>query len=283
MDMSEKSFGSIDRRWIYALSALVILIPLIRPLGLPVAVSPESEQAYEAIEKLQSGSVVLVSFDYQPANTSQMGPLAKVLLQILDDMNVKAVTMSSFADSATYPEAYTEATYGKSGKEYGVDYVNLGYYAGSEASLAAFCEDVGAVFKADFRGNPLSSLPLMKDIKSIKDLDMMIAVNSTSGGQGTNVEMTVRQVNIANGLDLLVATSSVSAAQNMVYLQSGNIVGLLAGLNGAAELETIIEKPGEAVAGMDALTTGHLMIVVFLILGNIGHFLERARSAKEAK
>ena len=278
MYLSKISIGKIDRRWIYALSALVILVPLIRPLGLPVAVSPETTQAYDAIAKLASDSLVLVSFDYQPANASQMGPLGKVLLHILNKKDIKVVTFCSFPDITMYSESFTEATYGASKKVYGIDYVNLGYYAGSEASLAAFCEDINAVFKTDFRGNSLASLPLMTGVSGVDDFDMVVAVNSTSGGTGTNVEMMVRQVNIAHKKDLLVATSSVSVATNMVYLQSKNIVGLLAGLNGAAELEAIIKEPGEATAGMDALTTGHLLIVVFLVLGNVGHFYERKHS-----
>jgi hypothetical protein len=267
--------GSIDRRWIYALSALVILVPLVRPLGLPIAVSPETDQAYAVLEKLGAGARVLVTFDFQPGNIAQMGPLGKVLLQILSDMGVKVVTCCSFPDSATFPETFTKQTFGAQGKEYGVDYVNLGYYAGSEATFTALCDNIRDVFKTDFRGNSLESLPLMSGLSGVEDFDLVVAVNSTSGGAGTNVEMMVRQVNIAHKKDLLVATSTVSAPQNMVFLQSKNIVGLLAGVNGAAELEALTGKPGAAIASMDALTAGHLLVIVFLVLGNIGYLYER--------
>jgi hypothetical protein len=49
---------------------------------------------------------------------------------------------------------------------------------------------------------------------------------------------------------------------------------------GAAEYEALIGVPGIGTSGMDAQSVAHLVIVLFIVLGNIGYFIERHRSKK---
>ena len=44
---------------------------------------------------------------------------------------------------------------------------------------------------------------------------------------------------------------------------------------GAAEYETLVGEPGIGTSGMDAQSLAHLIIVLFIIFGNIGYFIER--------
>jgi hypothetical protein len=59
------------------------------------------------------------------------------------------------------------------------------------------------------------------------------------------------------------------------YYDSGQIVGFLGGLKGAAEYEALISSPGSGIRGMDAQTIAHLFIVFMVIVGNIGYFFQR--------
>ncbi|MFQ6003090.1 MAG: hypothetical protein ACE5KJ_05025, partial [Candidatus Zixiibacteriota bacterium] len=59
------------------------------------------------------------------------------------------------------------------------------------------------------------------------------------------------------------------------FLASGQIVGLLGGLKGAAEYEILIQKPGMGQRGMDAQSVSHLVIILLVILGNTSYFLRR--------
>ena len=59
--------GSIDRRWIFIIIALVVIIPLLVPIGMPIRPTDTSKAVYDAIEGLQVGSKVLVSFEYSPS------------------------------------------------------------------------------------------------------------------------------------------------------------------------------------------------------------------------
>jgi hypothetical protein len=268
---------SLDRRVIYLLALLVVVVPLLSPFGLPLAISPEVKQAYDALLALPPGTRVLVSVDYDPA-TAELAPLAEAVLSVLATRDAKVVTITSYPESVSLPEEATQNTYERTGKVYGSDYVNLGYYAGLEASLVAFCDNVRDVFKTDCRGNTLDTLPLMTQVKSIDDFDLVVTLNA-SAGIGTTVEMWVRQINVSRGKPLIAGVTGVMSATTMPYLQSGNLEGLMVGLKAAAEIEKASDTPGAALAAMDALTLADVLMLVLLVLGNVSYVIER-RSGK---
>lgn len=65
------------------------------------------------------------------------------------------------------------------------------------------------------------------------------------------------------------------------YIRSGQLKGFLGGLRGAAEYELLVGAPGKGCAGMDAQSLGHVTIIVFLILGNIGYFAAKKQRQQE--
>jgi hypothetical protein len=53
----------IDRRYIYLLAWIAVLLPLLNPLGLPVTIGKYSTAYYDYIEALPEDSVIMVTFD----------------------------------------------------------------------------------------------------------------------------------------------------------------------------------------------------------------------------
>ena len=53
--------------------------------------------------------------------------------------------------------------------------------------------------------------------------------------------------------------------------------GLLGGMKGAAEYELLIDTKGSATKGMDAQSSAHALIVLFVIIGNVFYFMGRRR------
>jgi hypothetical protein len=58
------------------------------------------------------------------------------------------------------------------------------------------------------------------------------------------------------------------------------MLGMLGGLAGAAEYETLIGHPGQATEGMRPQSVTHLIIIAFIILGNGMYFLSRRSSGQ---
>ena len=82
------------------------------------------------------------------------------------------------------------------------------------------------------------------------------------------------------GVIMSTGTTSIQVNEVMPYVQSGQIHGILCGMPGAAEYESLIGKAGTGTSGMDAQSIAHLVIVFFIIFGNIAFFLERRKQKK---
>ena len=72
-------------------------------------------------------------------------------------------------------------------------------------------------------------------------------------------------------------TTAVMAPDAYPYLQSKQIEGLVGGLKGAAEYETLIGYPGLGTRGMPAQEWAHVLVIFFIIIGNLGYYFGRRR------
>lgn len=265
---------SIPKAWIYVILVVVLAGPLLKPIGIPIPISEEVSKSFQAIDSLAPGSVVVFGFDYSPGSAAEMEPQAMAILEHLAEKQVKVIGISFQAQG---PEMATKAFSATSWaeKEYGVDYVNLGYRAGGQAAVAAFATDIPGTFSTDYTGKPSSSFPIMQGIKTAADIDMIITIAPGQPGP----EDYVRQVYGTYKTRIIAGVPAVAITQVAPYVQAGQIEGILGGLPGAAEYEILVEKPGQAVAAMDAQSLAHLLIIVLIAFRNIPSFFK----AKEAR
>jgi len=59
--------------------------------------------------------------------------------------------------------------------------------------------------------------------------------------------------------------------------------GLVGGLAGAAQYETLINKPGTAIDGMRPQSVAHLVLIFFIIFGNICYFVNKKFDMKKER
>ena len=77
--------------------------------------------------------------------------------------------------------------------------------------------------------------------------------------------------------------TAVSGADFYPYYQTGQFTGLMVGMKGAAEYEELVESrygvKGKRAASeaMPSLTYAHLVIILFIVIGNIGFFFQRRK------
>src|SRR5664279_6247012 len=69
--------------------AFAIVIPLYIPLGLPIKPRPMTKAAFNAVEELNAGDVVLVSMDLDPASTAELEPYYRAVILQLKRKGVK--------------------------------------------------------------------------------------------------------------------------------------------------------------------------------------------------
>ena len=74
---------------------------------------------------------------------------------------------------------------------------------------------------------------------------------------------------------MIAGVTAIMTPDLYPFHQSGQVEGFLGGLVGAADYEYLTESPGEAMAGMNVQSLGHLFILGLVLLGNIVYFYGR--------
>jgi hypothetical protein len=273
-------FLAMDRRWIFLLMALCILLPLIVPFGLPFTADPAVVNLHAAIEELEEGDIVIVSCDYDPGSKPELQPFTEALFVHLFRKRLRVVVSCLWpAAPPLVNEAIGKALAREDVAPLGLqdkrDYVNLGYKDGRQLVMLGMGESIQATFPASYDGTPLAQIPLMQRVKKLGDSDLFI--NVSGGSPGTKEWVEVAQGRF--GLKMVAACTAVMAPDNIPYYEAGQLVGLSGGMKGSADYETLVGVPGTATRGMDAQSFGHLLIVAFIVLGNIAYFTTRKKGA----
>ena len=160
----------------------------------------------------------------------------------------------------------------KFNKKYGIDYVFLGYRPGVAAVMINMGRDIRSVFAVDYFGTPLDSLPMMQNIKNYSDIAILVGLEAGSTGDAW-----VQFAQARYNQKIILGGTAVVAPDLYPYLQAGQIVGLIGGMRGAADYEKLVNSVGPATIGMTAQTVIHIVILIFILLGNVGYFLTRRK------
>lgn len=265
--------GKADRRWWYLVLTIMIAWPIIRPLGLPTAIGALPKQFYQVLGDLEQGDTVVFSTSYIATAAADIHPGAKATMNVLMKKGVKVVFVAFAEQGDSYAEQLCVAAEA-GGRKYGEDFVNLGFVAGGESGLAGFAGNPGGLLSQDYRGNPLSSLPIMSGISKMSDFRAGILATS---GAPLSVAVWTRQVTEPHNVVSLMVYPGTGLTSVSPFLQSGQVKALLAGMPHAAQLEQLSGMPGSALAGMDAQTLGHIFFLVIIIMANLAQWSEKQK------
>jgi len=271
--------AKVDRRWIFLIIGLVVLIPLMYPLSLPVRAGKDSQQVYDFVESLEPNSKILLSVEYGPSTKPEIHPMVTSLLRHLFGLKRghKVYVTCLWADGQFMAEeALDEVAVNEYGLTYGEDFVLLGFRPGAEAVVKGIVSDIRKVFTIDAKGTKLAEIPMMEGVNRFEDFDFLF---SGSAGYPGTTEW-VLFASDPTGVPMSTGTTSIIVNEMMPYVLGGQIQGILAGMPGAAEYEKLIGVKGIGTSGMDAQSAAHFVIVIFIFLGNLGYFIERKRSKK---
>lgn len=266
----------LDRRWIFLTIGVVIIIPFFFYIGLPIQVTPEVRDLYDAVEKLKPGDVIFYAPEYDPSTIPELQPMAQAFLRHVFSKNVKVIATGLFQLGVAQVEQDFTLIAREMGKKYGVDYVFLGYKPYPETVILNMGEDFRKSFPTDYYGHPVDSLPMMRGLKNYSDTKMIVSITAVSGA-----DYWIRSAHGRYNIPLALGVTAVMATDYYSYLQSGQIFGLVGGMKGAAEYEELLGLEGKkyhrATARMDIQNFAHLVIIFFVLLGNAAYFATREK------
>ena len=267
------AFARLDRRWIFAVTGLLVLLPLIWPLNLPLEPSPPVRSYHAAIAALPRGSTVLVSCDFDPAAQPELEPMTRTTLRHLFARGCRVVVVVLYQGGARFVDSIVQDVARERHQRDGVDYVNLGYKAGNEAVMVLMGQSIPNTFPRDHRGREVHGLPIMRGVRDYSSFALLVSISA--GYPGTREY--VQQVQGRFHIPIVAGVTAVIAPTLYPYLQSGQLRGLLGGMAGAAEYEDLRYERGMASRGMDAQSLAHMFIALCIVLGNLAQWEGRRR------
>lgn len=263
---------NIDRKIIFILVALTVIIPTLIPVRLPTAVSEPTQKLYDYIDALPPESTIIIAFDYGPSSLAEPEPMAKAVLQHCFNKDVRVIGMTLYPNTPTLAHRLMRKIAAENGATYGENYVFLGYRPGLLQVILGMGTDIASVFETDYDGTAITEIPMMKDIRNYEQIDLLLDLAA-----GSTTEAWIVYANTRYNLKIAAGVTGVIIAQMYPFLQTGQLVGLMPGYLGATEYEKLLDAPGDGTIGLNTASFVHLLIIGLVFLGNIAFFIQRQR------
>lgn len=276
-------FGKLDRRIIFGLLLVAILVPLLFSVKSRFYVDSATRNLYDYIDHIEpNGRALMLSFDYDPQVAAELDPMARAVLRHCFAKGIKVVALSLQPQGDAIGEAIMTQVSREYGKKNGIDYCYFGYRPGATIIMLQMGVNAKRALPLDYYQTPYDSLPMMHNIHNYDDIAMVLSLaGSTWPYSWIIFAGTKFKVRIGAG------QTAVMAPDNYPFLQTGQLVGQLGGMKGGAEYEQLIvdagyyKKPGMASKAMSAIAYSHLLIILLIILGNIGYFISKKIEQKK--
>ncbi len=275
----------VDRRVIFIFIFVSVAAPLLFPVTFREKATLVVRDVFEKVESLPEGSTVLLSYDFDPAMAPEVQPMANAFTRHCLAKGHKIIFMCLFATGQGQMEVTFEDVIRPEFPEAvdGEDYVNIGYKAGNEGVLNVIITDFKKMFPTDVNAVPYDSIAVFDGIKSCKDLDLVISI----GGGRPGIKEWVLFVGDPGGVPIATGVAAVVAPQLYPYYPK-QLIGILGGIKGAAEYESELvvrhprfeNSPTPGLKMMGPQTMAHIVIMAFIIIGNVTFFTQKRKEGK---
>lgn len=258
------------RHLVFLAVLLAATVPLMLNIPLTHSASDETKRFYANIDSLPSGSVVLISFDFEASAFAEIKPLAEAVIRHCFRQNLRVIGLSLFAEGTALGEQTLSRIAREKGRTYGTDYVHLGFRPRYDFAILAIGESLLREFPTDYFGAATTAMPVLSGVTNYDQIATVISI--TDGGMPTYwVDYAVTRYH-ARLQTVLTATMATSFYP---YVSSGQIQGLIAGLKGAAEYELLLGESGGGGRGLLAQSVSQIAILGIIIAGNVVGYLGR--------
>ena len=178
--------------------------------------------------------------------------------------------------------------------EDGIDYVMFDYKVGGFVVIKGIADNFRDIYQQDKNGKSINDLPIMEGIYDVTDFDFVFDFSAGVPGNAEWVQYACdpKNVPLSSGCTSIMVTDAIP------YVESGQLKGILAGMPGAAEYEKMVYDfmvneqinnnsfinpqgnivKGKAYARMSAQSVAHLLMVLFIVIGNIAYYYSRKES-----
>jgi hypothetical protein len=277
----------LARRLIYIAVILSVFIPLAFKFAIVPARLKSAEAIKSLVEKLPPDSFGMLFFDFGPSTRAENEPQAEVILEHLLRRRVKVAifTLLPLAEGflKSVPERVIkrlEAEMPGERWEYGIDWINMGYRIGDSLFLQGLAksENIPKYLGKDFSGLKVSDLGVFANVKTLRDIGIVGQFSGVVGIFDSYVQFLQQGGYIPT---LIHGCTSITIPEAYIYLDSGQLKGILEGLSGAAWYSKLLKdtfekrEPDQALLSNTALGVSQLLVLILIALGNLNMILRR--------
>jgi len=268
-------------RWVIAVVMFLVVGGILfsgtEIFGLPARIpNDQTEMAISTIEKIPVGAPVLVVFDYEPSLSGEMQTVAEPYLnRLLLLKHPRLTILSSSPTGSALAESFIAGPLAERSYKSGKQYIDLGYLPGGLAGIYDFARNPNAVMPLDVDGSPAWQAAPVQGITHFSDFaSVILLTDSAETGR-----VWIEQAGPMRGTSSLVVISSSQAGPMLMpYFASGQINGLVNGLNDAAKVEQANGQAGLAGRYWDAYSVGLLLAAGLILLGGLWNIVPGIRT-----
>jgi hypothetical protein len=299
---------NIPRQWLFVILIVCSTIPLFISVQLPDAPSDASFDFYAGLMSLKPGDKVLVASDWTEGTRAESGGECEALLRILIRKGVKIAMYSSGDPQAPQVFRDTIGEIAREEHENGEplyqsfqDYVVAGYFPNAEGTALGINNNVRGVFggRKDLAPNGIPTdildSPVFNGVKSVADFKFLVMITPSN-----TERITFERV---KKTPLMFMVTGVMAPEDQVYYASGQLKGLIGGVKGVFDLESLMARgvnipdgfkdsrlpeigkfekgtnKGRGTQYYLALHACLALLVIAVFTGNLGVWLEKRKGA----
>jgi hypothetical protein len=259
-------------RWVISVLLLLVVGSAVftgtKSFPLPGAVPNETIGAIRAVESVPADAPVLLIFDYQPSTVGEMEATGASLLDhLLLLKHPHLALLSTSPTGSALAERFMSTTLAQRAYARNVQYVDLGYLPGGLTGVYAFAQNPSATVPLGADSKLVWQSAILSPITRFSDFAAVIVLTDSVEAGRTWIEQTA----LSRGKSLMVIASSAQAGPMLLpYVDSGQVSGIVSGVNGAVGAEQANGGlPGYVRQYWDAYSLGLYLAVVLIVMGTL--------------
>lgn len=271
------------RRLIYLAMIVAVSVPVLLGFSLPPSRLVSAERMYSVVDEMQvnPGEVAFVWLDFGPGTLAENEPQAQVLLEHLFRRRIPVVLLSQYqqAEAALQriPKEVAESLEREMPGQrwaYGEAWVNAGFRPGGQIFIQALVNapDLSKFLGRDVGGMPIAHYPNFSTIGGVEHVKLVGEITGLIGVLDNIIQFFQKG---GYRPTLVHGCTSITIPEAYIFVDSGQLKGLLEGIAGAAWYSEVLKQHhplsdnSRLLVVNTALSSAHVVLIGLIVLGNI--------------
>ena len=288
--MDWDKFSKIDRRFIFLIMGAVIITPILVPVNQKMGTQRVTQKLFDTVDAINpEEQTLMISSDFTPQTEPENYPMVVTLLRhgfarripvLVNALYVEGAPILEQAIRQVMDEFNERALSPADSIIYGRDIVYLGWQPPPIVPILSMGQSIRGIYPVDYYGTSTDSLSLTQWTENYDQVGIVVAITAS--------ESPLWYVFYAQpkyGVKVGAGCTAVCAPDFYAYCGTGQISGMMAGMKGAAEYEELVAQRFniggrcKATEGMASQSAAHVMIMIFVIIGNVAYFAGRRKQS----